>query len=122
MLIREAKETDIPNLLVLMKELARFERYIDTFAVTEENLLEQGFRRSPPDFYCFVAEEAGELTGMVVYYFILFTAVAKPTLFIKELFVAALQARLRSLMSHAVFGIGLYVSALDLSSMTEAYS
>lgn len=89
MLIREAKETDIPKLLALMKELARFERYIDVFAVTEDDLLVQGFRRSPPDFHCFVADEAGELIGMVVYYFIPFTAVAKPTLFIKELFIAA---------------------------------
>jgi hypothetical protein len=30
---------------------------------------------------------------------------------------APLQARLRSLMSHAVFGVGLYVSALVLSSI-----
>ncbi len=58
MLIREAKETDIAKLLVLMKGLARFERYIDVFAVTENELLEQGFKRSPPDFYCLVAEEA----------------------------------------------------------------
>ena len=87
MLIRQAKETDIPKLLVLMQGLARFERYIDVFAITEEKLLEQGFRRSPPDFHCLVAEEAGELTGMVVYYFIPFTAIAQPTLFIKELFV-----------------------------------
>lgn len=89
MLIRKAQETDIAKLHVLMKELARFERYIDVFAVTEEILLEQGFRRSPPDFHCFVAEEAGELAGMVVYYFIPFTAIAKPTLYIKELLVAA---------------------------------
>jgi GNAT superfamily N-acetyltransferase len=89
MLIREAKETDIAKLLVLMKELARFERYIDVFAVTEDILLEQGFRRSPPDFCCFVAEDAEKLVGMVVYYFIPFTAIAKPTLFIKELLVAA---------------------------------
>jgi GNAT superfamily N-acetyltransferase len=89
MLIRAAKETDIAKLHVLMKELARFERYIDVFAVTEDIVLEQGFKRSPPDFHCLVAEEAGELAGMVVYYFIPFTAIAKPTLYIKELFVAA---------------------------------
>ncbi len=89
MLIRAAKETDVAKLLVLMKGLARFERYIDVFAVTEDLLVEQGFRRSPPDFNCFVAEEAGELVGMVVYYFIPFTAIARPTLFIKELFVSA---------------------------------
>jgi len=80
-----------------MRELAKFEGYIDIFAVTEEVLLGQGFRRSPPDFYCLVAAEdnkdpAGELLGMLVYYFIPFTAAARPTLYIKELFIAA-QAR-----------------------------
>lgn len=88
MVIRKAEESDIPRLLVLMKELARFEKYINVFAVTEDHLREQGFRRSPPEFHCFVAEETvGELVGMIVYYLIPFTAIAKPTLFIKELFV-----------------------------------
>jgi hypothetical protein len=32
------------------------------------------------------------------------------------------QARLRSLMSHAVFGVGLYVSALVMSSVTGAHA
>jgi hypothetical protein len=32
------------------------------------------------------------------------------------------QARLRSLMSHAVFGVGLYVSGLVMSSVTGAHA
>lgn len=32
-----------------------------------------------------------------------------------------MQARLRSLMNHAAFGVGLYVSALVMNSITEAY-
>lgn len=32
-----------------------------------------------------------------------------------------MQTRLRSLMNHAAFGVGLYVSALVLSSITEAH-
>ena len=71
-----------------MRELARFERYADDFAVTEEMLREQGFRRSPPDFHCLVAEENGQLIGMLVYYFVPFTYRAKPNLIIKELYVA----------------------------------
>jgi hypothetical protein len=56
--IRSAVESDVPNLLLLMRKLARFERYEESFAVTEEVLRDQGFRRSPPDFDCFVAEKA----------------------------------------------------------------
>jgi GNAT superfamily N-acetyltransferase len=88
MQVRKAVEADIPNLLPLMHELAQFEKYDDAFAVTEETLREQGFRRSPPNFHCFVAEEDGGLVGLLVYYFVPFTYRAKPNLIIKELYVA----------------------------------
>jgi GNAT superfamily N-acetyltransferase len=86
--IRKAVEADIPNLLPLMHELAEFEKYATDFAVTEEVLREQGFRRSPPDFHCLIAEEGGELIGFVVYYFVPFTYRAKPNLIIKEFYIA----------------------------------
>ena len=86
--VRKATEADIPQLLPLMRELAEFEKYADAFAITQDILLEQGFRRSPPDFYCLVAEENGRLIGLLVYYFVAFTYRAKPNLIIKELYVA----------------------------------
>lgn len=88
MVIRKATEADIPQLLRLMRELAEFEKYADAFAVTEEVLREQGFRRSPPDFHSLVAHEKSELTGFLVYYFVPFTYRAKPNAVIKELYVA----------------------------------
>ncbi|HAK07323.1 MAG TPA: N-acetyltransferase [Spartobacteria bacterium] len=88
MQIRRAVEADVPNLLPLMRELAQFEKYADAFAITEEMLREQGFRRSPPDFHCLVAEENGVLIGLLVYYFVPFTYRAKPNVIIKELYVA----------------------------------
>jgi len=86
--IRKAAEDDVPNLLPLMRELAEFEDYASDFAVTEEVLREQGFRRSPPDFHCLIAESDGELVGFLVYYFVPFTYRAKPNLIIKELYIA----------------------------------
>ena len=86
--IRKAIESDISNLLPLMRELAEFENYGTDFAVTEDVLREQGFRRSPPDFYCLIAEERGELVGFLVYYFVPFTYRAKPNLIVKELYIA----------------------------------
>jgi hypothetical protein len=86
--IRPTLHTDIPQLLALMRGLAEYEQYLDIFAVTEEILRRQGFDKSPPDFYALVADAGGELVGMLVYYLISFTATARPTLFIKELFVA----------------------------------
>jgi GNAT superfamily N-acetyltransferase len=88
MQIRRAVEADVPNLLPLMRELAQVEKYADAFAITEEMLREQGFRRSPPDFHCLVAEENGVLIGLLVYYFVPFTYRAKPNVIIKELYVA----------------------------------
>src|SRR5262245_20488330 len=86
--IRKAVESDIPNLLPLMRELAEFEKYSKEFAITEEVLREQGFRRSPPDFHCLIAEEGPALVGFLVYYFVPFTYRAKPNLIIKELYIA----------------------------------
>ena len=86
--IRLATSTDIPRLLPLMRGLAEYEHYLHVFAVTEEVLYRQGFEKSPPDFYALVSDSGAELLGMLVYYFIPFTATAKPTLFIKELYVS----------------------------------
>jgi len=89
--IRRAVAADVPALLELMLRLAEFEHYDADFAVTTETLLAQGFDREPPDFHALVAEAPDEvhaLTGMLVYYLIPFTFRARPTLFIKELYVS----------------------------------
>jgi GNAT superfamily N-acetyltransferase len=86
--VRKAVEGDVPNLLPLMRELARFEKYADDFAVTEQVLREHGFRCSPPDFQCLIAKAGGELVGFLVYHFLAFTYWAKPNLIIKELYIA----------------------------------
>ena len=88
MRIRKAVESDISNLLSLMRELAEFEKYANDFAVTEDVLREQGFHRSPPDFHCLIAEQGDGLVGFLVYYFVPFTYRAKPNLIIKELYIA----------------------------------
>jgi GNAT superfamily N-acetyltransferase len=91
LILRGAVQSDIPALLTLMRGLAEFEGYDADFAVTEETLLSQGFTREPPDFYALVAEapEVGTgLVGMLVYYLVPFTFRARPTLFIKELYVS----------------------------------
>ncbi|GMA15334.1 GNAT family N-acetyltransferase (plasmid) [Deinococcus metallilatus] len=86
--IHPATEQDIPQLLPLMRALAEFEDYLDVFAVNEDILREQGFRKNPPDFHALVADEDGTLVGMLVYYLVPFTATARPTLYVKELYVA----------------------------------
>jgi len=91
--IRAAVIEDCPALLELMRGLAEFEGYLDQFTVTLHELKQRGFPESgKPEFHTLVAGENGGLSGMLVYYFIPFTFDLRPTLFIKELFVAK-QAR-----------------------------
>jgi GNAT superfamily N-acetyltransferase len=87
--IRPATAADIPQLLPLMKKLSVFEEYDDNFGVTSEHLLRQGFQSTPPDFHSLVAHgnDGSLLYGMLVYYFLPFTASGRPILYIKELFV-----------------------------------
>jgi GNAT superfamily N-acetyltransferase len=86
--VRHWRETEISVALKLMRELAVFEEYTDSFAATESILLEQGFKLQPPNFYVLVAELDSSIQGVLVYYFLPYTASAKPMLFIKELFIA----------------------------------
>jgi GNAT superfamily N-acetyltransferase len=81
-------EADIPAALHLMRELAVFEEYLESFAATESILLEQGFKLQPPNFDVLVAELNSSIQGVLVYYFLPYTASAKPMLFIKELFIS----------------------------------
>jgi GNAT superfamily N-acetyltransferase len=88
MRVRPAVESDIPAMLHLMRELAIFERYIDVFGVTEEILREEGFRRSPPTYYCVVAEDDnGVLVGQIAYFVVPFTARGVPMIYLKDVFV-----------------------------------
>ncbi len=87
-MIRRAVAADAPQLLSLMRGLARFEGYDDRFAVTEAALLERGFSlQRPPEFFAWVAELEGKLVGYAVIYVIPFTFDLRPTLVLKELFI-----------------------------------
>lgn len=86
-IIRKAPEKDSHKIWVLMKELAVFEKYIDSFAITPEVVKNSGFRKSPPDFHCIVAEDNDKIVGILVYYFLPYTAQNKPAIYMKELYV-----------------------------------
>ncbi|WP_118975702.1 GNAT family N-acetyltransferase [Taibaiella koreensis] len=86
--IRKAIEKDYEQLWILMRELAIFEQYIDSFAITPEIVRESGFRKNPPDFYCIVADDHDTLAGMLVYYFLPYTAQNRPAIYLKELYIA----------------------------------
>ena len=87
--IRKAVESDSDKVWVLMKDLAIFEKYIDVFAITPEIVRQKGFKKTPPDFFCLVAEHGDDIAGMLVYYFLPYTAQNRPAIYMKELYVAS---------------------------------
>jgi GNAT superfamily N-acetyltransferase len=85
--VRPFQAADAPQLLELMQDLAAFEGYGGQFAVTARELVVHGLVGAR--FGAFVAAEPGHrLLGMAVHYRIPWTYDLKPTLVMKELFVA----------------------------------
>lgn len=86
--VRSAVPADIPVLLELMRELARFEDYIEAFCVDEQQLLARAFGQAQ-QCEVFVAQWADQIAGYAVVLEIPFTYDLRPTLVLKELYVAA---------------------------------
>jgi ribosomal protein S18 acetylase RimI-like enzyme len=85
--IRNLEEKDVQQAWELMRDLAVFENYIDVFAITPEIVLEKGLKKSPPDFYCLVADTDNGIVGILVYYFLPYTAKNTTAIYMKELIV-----------------------------------
>lgn len=87
--VRRARISDATELLFLMRELARFEGYIDRFCVTEDDLLQRGLGDgSRQQFFVLVAETCdGELLAYALAYVVPFTFDLRPNLVLKELYV-----------------------------------
>lgn len=66
-IIRKAVESDVPSILALIRELARFEREPEAVAVTEAELLRDGFGEVT-HFQCFVAELDRVVVGIALFY------------------------------------------------------
>jgi GNAT superfamily N-acetyltransferase len=85
MIIRQATKDDVSSILFLIKELATFEKEPDAVVVTEQELLENGFGNQPL-FQTIVAEMAGEIVGMALFYY-RFSSWKGKTLHLEDLIV-----------------------------------
>jgi ribosomal protein S18 acetylase RimI-like enzyme len=65
--IREANPSDMPSVLRLIKELAKFENEPEAVEVTVENLINSGFKKNP-SFKAYVAEKEERIVGMALFY------------------------------------------------------
>lgn len=84
--IRKAEPEDMSQVLDLIIELAHFEKEPDAVIVTEEQLIKDGFGKTPL-FQCFVAEQKNKVLGMALCYFRYSTWKGK-TLHLEDLIVS----------------------------------
>ena len=66
-LVRDAVQNDMKQVLMLIKELAKFEKEPNAVIINEEQLVRDGVSRNPK-FKCFVAESNNESIGMALGY------------------------------------------------------
>lgn len=65
--IRKAIKNDMPQVLLLIKELASFEKEANAVEVTVEDLQADGFGNHP-EFQCFVADANNKIEGIALVY------------------------------------------------------
>lgn len=86
--IRRAGREDGPVLLALIDALADYEKLDRPDALARERLLADGFERTPPRFDAFLAsEEDGTSIGYAIVLEMYSSFLARPTLFIEDIFV-----------------------------------
>jgi GNAT superfamily N-acetyltransferase len=88
--VRAAKPDDIPLILALVRELALYEKAPEQVTATEEmlrrNLFGEGFGRGPVA-ECVIGELDGGPQGFALYFINFSTWLAKPGLYLEDLFV-----------------------------------
>lgn len=66
-ILREGQKSDMTSVLMLIKELASFEKEDNAVEVTVEDLERDGFSEKPL-FKVFIAEKENEIIGMALFY------------------------------------------------------
>ena len=88
-LLRPAKAADIPLILELIRGLAEYEKLLPECEATEERLSQTLFPTdgTAPGAHVVIAEADGVPAGFALYFFNYSTFLAKPGLYLEDLFV-----------------------------------
>lgn len=89
-IIRKAKKTDSESILRLITELAEFEKLPPPDKQAQKRLIADAFG-SKPLFKILVAENNKRIDGYAFYFFTYSTFLAKPTLYLEDIFVSGEQ-------------------------------
>lgn len=84
--IRPATAADVPLILAFIRDLAGYEQLLPEVVATEDTLRRTLFGE-PPAAQVAIAEEAGRPAGFALYFFNYSTFLAKPGLYLEDLFV-----------------------------------
>lgn len=84
--IRPARADDLPSVIALVRALADFEKLPGPDAEAARRFTAD-FAANPPRFQLLVAEQAGECIAYALYFFTYSTFLARPSLYLEDLFV-----------------------------------
>jgi GNAT superfamily N-acetyltransferase len=84
--VRPLEPADIPELLALIDALADYERLPRPDAAARARLARDALA-TPPRFYTLLGELAGRVVGYAIYFETYSTFLARPTLYLEDLFV-----------------------------------
>jgi GNAT superfamily N-acetyltransferase len=85
--IEPAIPADVPMILQLIRELAEFERLLHEVTATEEQLLEHLFGPRPKAEVIMGRLPGGEVAGFALYFHNFSTFLAKPGIYLEDLYV-----------------------------------
>ena len=83
--IRYAQESDIPQILFFIKELASYEKMLDDVVATEDLLQEWIFEKKKAEVI--LAEENGEPVGFALFFHNFSTFLGRAGIYLEDLFV-----------------------------------
>ena len=84
--IRSAELDDVPEIFVLIKELADYERLLDEVVVTEE-LLEETLFGENSNVKVLLAYKENQVLGFALYFHTYSTFLGRPGIYLEDLFV-----------------------------------
>jgi GNAT superfamily N-acetyltransferase len=86
LVIRRGTERDVPTILKLIRGLAEYERLAHEMEATAARVRAHGFGRRRY-FETIIARRGGKPVGFALYFFTYSTFLARPTLYLEDLFV-----------------------------------